>query len=216
VRAGAVWSLGAVGTMDHLALLGALVKDPDAAVAGNAAGALGRVAARSGEPSMAAPVLCAALAEPRPYVRANALEGLSLGGAQCEPGAARDLLARDPSEPVRVAAADYLARAIARAGEKALDADRRALARCAGEEHDAAVATRCSRPVPVPAAADADDVVIYVVPDGRGAPLARAPFTLVRADGLLRMGLSDRRGELFEAGAPRGVIRLGVPAALVR
>jgi cellulose synthase operon protein C len=38
----------------------------------------------------------------------------------------------------------------------------------------------------------------------------------VRADGLLRLGLADRRGELFETGAPRGVIRLGVPAALAR
>ncbi len=60
------------------------------------------------------------------------------------------------------------------------------------------------------------DVAVYVVPDGRSAPLSRAPFTLVRADGLLRLGLADRRGELFETGAPRGVIRLGVPAALAR
>lgn len=215
VRANAAWSLGAVGKKEHLAALAALVKDPDAAVAGDAAGALGRAAAREGAAEKATPVLCAALAEERPYVRANALEGLSLGGASCDPGAARDLLARDPSEPVRLAAADYLARAIARAGEKAMDADRRALTRCAGEERDAAVATRCGRAAPAATAAR-DDVVVYVVPDGRSAPMARAPFTLVRADGLLRLGLADRRGELFEAAAPRGVIRLGVPAALVR
>ncbi len=61
-----------------------------------------------------------------------------------------------------------------------------------------------------------DDVAVYVVPDGRGAPLARAPFALVRPDGLLRLGLADRRGEVFEAATPRGVIRLGVPAALAR
>ena len=216
MRAAAVWSLGAVGKKEHAATLAALVKDPDAAVAGDAAGALGRLAAREGGIEQAVAALCAALAEERPYVRANALEGLSLGSSKCEAGAVRDVLARDPSEPVRLAAADYLARSIARAGDKALDADRRALARCAGEERDAAVATRCSRPATVPDAAATDDVVIYVVPDGRGAPLPRAPFTLVRADGLLRLGLADRRGEIFEAAAPRGVIRLGVPAALVR
>jgi HEAT repeat protein len=218
VRAAAVWSLGAVGKKEHVAALVALVKDPDAAVAGNAAGALGRVAAREGqgEQEKAAVALCAALTEERPYVRANALEGLSLGGGQCEAGVVRDVLARDPSESVRLAAADYLARAIARAGEKALEADRRALTRCAGEERDASVATRCSRPGRVPEVAETDDVVVYVVPDGRSAPLPRAPFTLVRADGLLRLGLADRRGEIFEAAAPRGVIRLGVPAALVR
>jgi cellulose synthase operon protein C len=60
------------------------------------------------------------------------------------------------------------------------------------------------------------DVAVYVVPDGQRAPLGRAPFALVRADGLLRLGLADRRGEIFEAGAPRGAIRLGVPAALAR
>ncbi len=121
---------------------------------------------------------------------------------------------RDPSEAARLAAADYLARAVARAGDKADAADVRALSRCASEERDAAVATRCGAPLEVPAGTA--DVAVYVVPDGRSVPLARAPFALVRADGLVRLGLADRRGELFESGAPRGTIRLAVPAALVR
>ncbi|WP_199693823.1 HEAT repeat domain-containing protein, partial [Sorangium cellulosum] len=41
VRANAIWSLGAVGDKDALPLLAPLLKDPDAAVAGNAAGAIG-------------------------------------------------------------------------------------------------------------------------------------------------------------------------------
>jgi HEAT repeat protein len=214
VRAGATWSLGAVGSKDHLAALTALVKDPDAAVAGNAAAAVGLVAARAKDPGAALAVLCPALADVRPYVRANALTALSLAGARCEADPTRDLLARDPSEAVRLAAADALGRAAARAPDKAGDADRRALTRCAGEERDASVATRCLRPTELPVGTD--DVAVYIVPDGRNAPLARAPFTLVRADGLLRLGLADRRGAIFETAAPRGLIRLGVPAALAR
>jgi cellulose synthase operon protein C len=214
VRANAVWSLGAVATKDHLGALASLISDPDAAVAANAAGALGLASARVKDDGKAAPLLCQALRDARPYVRSNALEALSLVGAPCEGHVARDLLARDPSEPVRIAAADSLARAIARAGNKADPADRRALVRCVSEERDATVATRCSRPLSPKEGKD--DVAVYVVPDGRNTPVARAPYTLVRADGLLRMGIADRRGELFEVGAPRGVIRLGVPAALVR
>ncbi|EYF00382.1 Hypothetical protein CAP_0910 [Chondromyces apiculatus DSM 436] len=57
---------------------------------------------------------------------------------------------------------------------------------------------------------------MYVVPDGQQVPLARAPFALVRPDGLMRLGLADRRGELFEMAVPDGVLRLAVPAPLAR
>jgi len=214
VRANAVWSLGTAGGKDQAAAVAGLLADPDAAVAGNAAASLGRLAAREKDAAKAAASLCPALTDPRAYVRANALEGLSLAGARCEGSPARDLLARDPSEAVRLAAADFVARAIARDGDKAQEADKRALIRCVSDEHDASVGTRCGKPLAVPSGAA--DVAVYVVPDGRNAPQARAQFTLVRADGLLRMGLADRRGELFEREAPRGVIRLGVPAAQVK
>jgi cellulose synthase operon protein C len=226
VRANAVWSLGTVGKKGDLAVLTPLLKDPDSAVAGDAAAALGRIAAREAEGATVSPPLCEALADARPYVRANVLEGLSLVGADCESTPARDLLARDPAESVRLAAADHEARAA-----KTSEIARRALARCAGEDRSATVALRCSRPVAVappaapsaagtqaaPSPADAsDDIAVFVVPDGRTSPEARAPFALVRADGLLRLGLADRRGELFELGTPRGAIRLTVPAPLVR
>ncbi len=167
-----MWSLGAVGKKDQLALVEGLVKDPDAAVAGDAAAALGRIATREGEAARAAAVLCPALAQERPYVRANAIEGLSIAGAGCEPadrapagggsgkpaqaraaagpGAAMiDVLARDPSEAARIAAADYLWRVVAKGGDKPDAASVRALARCTGEERDAAVAARCARPLVV-------------------------------------------------------------------
>ncbi|WP_437319305.1 HEAT repeat domain-containing protein [Sorangium sp. So ce385] len=217
VRANAVWSLGAVGDRDALPLLQPLLKDPDAAVAGNAAGAIGRAAGRAGQPARAAAALCGALADARPYVRANALAGLTVARARCDGAAARDLLARDPAEAVRLAAADHLAQGGA-------DADRRALARCASEDRNASVAGRCaSAASPGAPPAGAEDVAVFVVPfdAGRGgsprdAPVPRAPFALVRADGLLRLGVADRRGEVFERGAPRGPLRLAVPAPLVK
>lgn len=213
VRANAVWSLGAVGKRDAIAQAAGLLKDPDAAVAGNAAAAVGRIAAREGDAALAK-ALCAALSDPRAYVRANALSGMSLAGTRCEGVTARDLLARDPAEPVRIAAADYLGRARERAGDKADPADKRSLARCAGEDRNATVALRCAKPLPLPA--QTDDVGVFVIPDGGSAPLPRAPFALVRADGLIRLGTTDRRGEVFELAAPRGAIRLAVPAPLVR
>ena len=151
-------------------------------------------------------------------MRANALAGLSVSGARCGGSLIRDLLAHDPAEAVRIAAADLLARTPP-------EADRRALARCADEDKNATVAIRCSHPAPIPAGTD--DLAVFVVPFdagrsspkaavGRDAPAPRAPFALVRADGLMRLGIADRRGELFEPFAPRGVIHLAVPAPLAR
>lgn len=214
VRANAVWSLGTVGARAQLDVTARLVSDPDAAVAAAAAAALARVAARSGATAEATTTLCTALSDARPYVRANALGGLSLLHARCTAAAASDLLARDPSESVRLAAADFLGREAFLGDAKTRHDNQRALTRCVNEERDVRVAVRCAHPLEVPTAVD--DVAIYVVPDGRSVPAPRAPFALVRSDGLLRLGLADRRGELFEFGAPKGVLRLGVPAALAR
>jgi hypothetical protein len=58
--------------------------------------------------------------------------------------------------------------------------------------------------------------VVFVVPDGSTSPVARLPFALVLADGLMRVGLADRRGAVFEARAPRGRVELAIPAAMAR
>ncbi|AKT39323.1 HEAT repeat domain-containing protein [Chondromyces crocatus] len=219
VRAGAVWSLGLVGGRDTLGALGAALKDPDVTVAGNAAATIGRVAARTNQPAAAPPLLCPALTDSRPYVRANALSGLTVAGARCDRTLARDLLARDPAEAVRLAAAEHLTRSAREPGKEGL-ADARALARCESDDRNAMVALRCARaPQPVSARPDStvrDGVAVFVVPEGRRSPLERAPFALVRPDGLMRLGLADRRGALFEASAPSGTLRLAVPAPLVR
>ena len=46
--------------------------------------------------------------------------------------------------------------------------------------------------------------------------MPRAPFALVLPDGLMRLGVTDRRGALFEQAAPRGEVMLEVPAPLAR
>jgi len=214
VRANAAWSLGAVGKKADVAALGKLVSDPDVAVAGNAAGALGRVAERDSAASTDVRVmLCAATSDPRPYVRANAILALGLAGATCENGAVEALLLRDRSEAVRIAAADHLWRLVSQAAPSK-DADRRALLRCAAEDRNASVAQRCSRATP--RAEGKDDVLVFVAAEGKDDPVPRAPYALVRGDGLLRMGVADRRGAFFEFATPKGTIRLTVPAQLAR
>ena len=213
VRANAAWSLGAFAKKDTVTALLPLLKDPDVAVAGNTAAVLGRIGARDNAAKDVTAPLCAATSDTRSYVRANALEALSLAGAACESRVADDLLVRDVSEAVRLAAADYLGRA-AESGVPDADLAKRALTRCTSEEKNATVAARCAKPLSKPSATD--DLVLYVVPDTRATPVARAPFTLVRPDGLLRMGVADRRGEVYERDAPRGTVRLGVPPSLAR
>ena len=218
VRANAAWSLGTVGKRPELGALTKLIVDPDVAVAGNAAASLGRIAARLSAGADVREALCRATADPRPYVRANAVVALGLAGGACDASVLEALLIRDRSEAVRLAGAAYFWRtlgAVAPADAAAKEAPRRALLRCASEERNATVAQRCSRP-PQALSEQTDDVLVFVAPDGKDEPLGRAPYALLRADGLMRMGIADRRGALFELGAPKGTIRLAVPAQLAR
>jgi HEAT repeat protein len=207
VRANAVWSLGSVGNADDVARLAALREDPDIAVAANAVAAVAAVASR--ERVDAADVLCAALDDPRSIVLANALSGLRRLGSPCpRPEAAAWLLEHHSSDEVRLAAARLIRDRWAASAP-------RALARCTSKDVSGRVALECSAP-PVPEAElswpSVSDVGILVVPTGESSPTARAPFALVRADGSIRSGTSDRRGSVWEASAPRGPLRLTLPA----
>lgn len=214
VRANAAWSLGHVGGAVSVPVLERLLADLDAAVAGNAAVALAQAASRTGKGSDAARALCRALGDYRPYVRAGSLVGLRLGGGRCpQVDAVTQVLRRDRSWRVRMAAADLLRRARSDPGVDVVAIDR-ALSRCGAEDRDALVAERCGRDAP--RSKGAHDVTVYVVPDGSTAPSPRAPFALVLADGSMRLGVTDRRGALFERRAPSGPIELAVPAALAR
>jgi HEAT repeat protein len=207
VRANAVWSLGAVATASQVARVAAALRDRDVAVAGNAAAALGRIGARSR--ASVRPQLCEALQDPRAYVRANALLGLAVAGERCHAGLARDLLRNDPAPIVRRAAA----RLLKLVPDSSTDEDGAALRACSEEEPHGSVAAVCDGDPPeVPNGTE--PVLVYVVPLGATSPIARAPFALVRADGLMRLGITDRRGMLLEHDAPRGEIWLEVPAPL--
>jgi hypothetical protein len=198
VRAAAVWSLGSAGAAPDLALLRARLDDRAVSVAANAAGALGRLSKRTG--GAPSPILCPALEHPWAPVRANALVALRLAGATCDQHTVIDLVARDPSPLVRLAAARALA---ASPHELARDA----LARCADEDESSRVASACVEPAPA-APERAESVLVFVVPTGESETVPRAPFALLFADGLHRLGLADRRGALWERRAPAGSIEL--------
>lgn len=217
VRAAAAWSLGAVaaGSADARLVEG-LLADADIAVSANATAALGRIAARAKAPAAAAP-LCSLLADGRPYVRANALVGLTLAGSSCEPAGAApavaSMLRGDPSAEVRAAAARYLHASLG-AGSAPREATARALRRCAAEDRDPLVASACAK---LPASSTrSDDLTVFIVPSGAALPERRAAFALVRADGFIRLGNADRRGAAFEHATPRGELRLTVPSPLAR
>lgn len=213
VRANAVWSLGAAGKREAIAPLSKLLADPDVAVAGNAAGALGRIASRESAGADVRSALCSALADGRPYVRANALTSLGLAGQRCDAGLVEGLLQRDRSEAVRLAAARHLW-SVAAATNPIPENMKRVFARCASEDRSAQVALQCTRPAE--RVSGTDDVLVFVAPAGADEPQSRVPYALVRGDGLIRMGMADRRGGFFEFGAPKGVLRLAVPAQLAR
>jgi HEAT repeat protein len=218
VRAQAAWSAGSLpagtGATASLARTMQLVSDPDLDVASNAVASAALLARTlsANDAAVKGSVsgwLCKSLGDFRSYVRANALAGLALLESRCDKGGEeRRLLGQDPSEIVRYEAA----RLLSREGQLSSKDDARVLARCVADDRSGMVAVTCrTRP---PAAAESSPSVVFIVPDGRAAPLASAAYSMVRADGLIRSGLADRRGAVFERAAPRGDLRLLVPAAL--
>jgi HEAT repeat protein len=222
VRAEATWAAGFLpageGASASFARVAQLVADADLGVASNAAAAvalLGKtVSAREPDAKVrATAALCKGLGDFRSYVRANALVGLGVLGSRCDGGKTeRRLLAQDPSEVARQAAARLLR--VSNTSEPPDKDDARALSRCLAEDKSGMVANACR------AAAETSDrgsaVVVFVVPDGRSSPLPLAPYSLQRADGFIRSGIADRRGAVFEHAAPRGQLRLVVPGPLAR
>ncbi|CAN5505436.1 hypothetical protein BH09MYX1_BH09MYX1_46550 [soil metagenome] len=208
VRANAAWSLGNIGDeANGRALVAALAKssDPDETI--NGAAALGRIAARLKKPALATEWLCPRIGAGHDYARANALVGLALSGARCGDGSEeRRALEDDGSDDVRLAAA------LAITAATKDDADRHALDACTAHDRVAEVARRCSATY-VPTT-ETLPVVVFVLGDVGIDAVARAPYALLLADGMLRVGLADRRGALFEPAAPRGALSLRRPSTV--
>ncbi len=207
VRAQAAFAIGALGDAGTIGLLVPLAKAGDADVAGNAVGAIARIALASGK--SAAPAVsgavCSMLADGRTTVRANALAALAAAGARCGDGRAeRKLLSEDASDLVRANAA----RAVA--ATPSAD-DRAALDRCASSDRSAEVARRC-RPRPATQAPRAPSklgaVTAFVVGENGGPAKPRAPFLIEYEGGILRAGIADRRGATFDPAAPAGEVVL--------
>lgn len=209
VRANAVWGLGLRGGTAERAALVAAMDDKDVAVAGNAAAALGRLGKRTG--TRVDKELCERLSDPRAYLRANALGGLRVVRARCSADVEKALLVEDRSEVVRRAAALL----IASVPSKDPSRDQQLLETCAQQDTDSSVAATCASEPAKPTKLT-EPVLVYVVPVGESAPVARTPFALVLADGLMRLGLADRRGAVFEREAPAGEVALAVPAPLAK
>jgi HEAT repeat protein len=195
VRANVAWALGRVGAAGVQLLL-PLTQDPDHAVAANAVASLARV-----HPDVAAlaATLCSFIDDPRAYVRANALTGLSLRAQRCLEGNERRLLANDGSASVRLAAA----RLIAAVPGSDAHQDAIALARCREQEIDPHVGLACARSKPMNPEPEGTTQAtsVFVLPRGGGAPLAQTPFALLTAQGFIRSGWTDRRGAIFERSA---------------
>ncbi len=201
VRAEAAWALGEAGSPSQLSALESLFADAEPAVAANAAAAVGRIAERAKDGSLAVRILCPKLEDERALVRVNVLAGLSLSGSRCADGASeRRLLATDV-DPVRAAAALAIVRS-----RKSAD-DVRALERCVNGDRSGAVARRC-RDAPRPVSLVTHSVEIYVAVGSSSAPSPHAPFAIEGADGLVHAGVADRRGAVFDPMAPDGELSL--------
>jgi HEAT repeat protein len=232
VRQAAAWSLGASADASSFIPLFAAARDTDPGVAANATAAVFNVFRRrtavpersaagaretgARETSSVVADLCALTEDARPGVRAAAvvgwvevLFGPAVGAAPpaCLAQPERFLRASEPAS-VRAAGARWLwawlERAPAEAPERAVR--RRALARCADRDRDAGVAELCSGALR--RSSGSSPLGVFVVPPRSRTPRAEAPYVLAFADGTRRYGVADRRGFVFVAQAPLGVVRL--------
>ena len=207
VRAQAAWALGALGDASDVPRLEAMARAGEIDAATNATAAIGRIAARTKRADLAS-ALCGLAADPRPFVRTNALAGLARTGA-CPDGSLERIalatLAGDSAEDARAAAALAIAARPSATSAQALE-------RCARSDPSSAVGARCRAVVAgltLPGRTHA--ALVYVVPDGSDAPRPNASYAMVFADGMLRAGTTDRRGAVFEPLAPEGEVALRRP-----
>lgn len=211
VRSEAMWHLGTMPegkSAEAEALLERGLRDADGNVVANAAAALGRRAKVHTAPDHAAGLLCALSSDPRPLVRVNSLLSQLMLGIPCKgdaEGAARDALVSDPEELVRRTAAQVLS-ARAQSGSPE---DLAALRTCSRRERVSTIAKLCrsGQPASTQAPRSTDSLTIFVTND-EGAVKPRTPYALRHADGLIRVGVSDRRGVVFEPTALPGEVSL--------
>jgi HEAT repeat protein len=205
VRANAAWSLAEVGTAADRPALEKALREEAPSVAGNALSALARIAER--EHGQVASLACPMLGDDRAMLRALSLRALRLTGERCPSGQEPALLKQDRSEFVRRSAAALLRDVSLGKPDELL------LRRSRDHDPSGAVAAECELRPQSRRIEGRDPTLVVIVPAGQDAPVSAQPFALLRADGLVRLGISDRRGQVFEVGAPRGALSLLEPVA---
>lgn len=208
VRAQAAYALGsAFPDAKTLAELARVADGPDRDAAVDAAAAVARVAGAFGNAAVTS-FACPRLRHPRPAVAANALAALTAVASRCGGGEVERALLDAPDERVRLAAARLVA-------SNRRDADRVALARCERAEPSPEVAEACTRAGSLPVAdhADRTSMTAFVHTRGDAPPSAGVPYLVELPGGVLRAGLTDRRGAFFEPLSPPGdvVVRRDAP-----
>ncbi|HYP98719.1 MAG TPA: HEAT repeat domain-containing protein [Polyangiaceae bacterium] len=204
VRANAAWSLAEVGTSADRPALEKALHEEAVSVAGNALSALARIAQR--EHGQVANLACPLLSDERAMLRAISLRALRFTRERCPGGQDATALSRDRSEFVRKSAAALL-RDVPRG-----KSDLALLTRARDHDPSGAVAAESEARPETQAVVGRDPTLVVVIAAGQDAPSPAQPFALLRADGLVRLGLSDRRGQVFEL-APRGMLSLLEPIA---
>lgn len=195
LKAGAAWALGKLGNGQAERPLTVAARDPGWMVRANAVAALARLRARSTRS-----LLRMLVTDPVAYVRANAALGLGWLGDR---GAARMLHKRlldDRSPWVRLNAM----RAVARLGvpPRGSGSPRQTAVKMAKQDADPRVRAMAGRLLRAGSRAEAW-IGMYLL-DRQGKPLRNAPVALVTPSGLVRVAVSDPRGELWEENLTEG------------
>jgi hypothetical protein len=204
----------------------AALADPSAAVSANAAGALATLyAAGAAHPSAdAGAALCHALDTRRhPIVRANVLEALARGGRHCRLEAQRRMLLDGRQLAVREAALDSLTVAARIDPDVARALVATALEQCASADPDARLAARCrdarsrvgaDAEGAAPPVAPGEPLDVAVMTEDEDALATNAPYAVVLANGVSRMGWTSAGGWIHERLAPAGDYRVLEPDEL--
>lgn len=212
VRANAIWSLGRVGGVDHLALLRAATKDAQWDVRANALVALGRVGGRSGTDVQG--LLCQFVDHRNWGLREAALLGLYAAGQRCSDGSVHAHLLDDPIERVRIAAARVLS--VAQQQTRPVQ-DVSVLRWCQAFDPSNHVRSSCAAGAPLQqfgVTRQDGMALVFASSRERGERgVAGAAVSLLRSDGLVRYARLDRRGSLFEPDAGADATRLLAPIA---
>ncbi|MEZ4224959.1 MAG: hypothetical protein R3B13_28660 [Polyangiaceae bacterium] len=74
----------------------------------------------------------------------------------------------------------------------------------------------CPHPGAPPPGRAGSAIGVFVVPVGQSAPVAGASYALRLADGSVRVGRADRRGQVLELNAPPGEVSLVAVDELLR